>query len=296
LSWFFEQFGKVTTLLSLIAGCPMAPDHASAVVAQSGAKVEVLVGLREAKYCECKTAGDFFLTRDTLEADLHLMVNRWFETYESVAMASQLAQSVLNSEGLWLHVEFLSLMQALEGFHRALLPGIYMSQKSYEAVKQSLSNAIPKEVAADHRDALKSRIRYGNEISLRKRLDALAQRLSAPLRQRILGASGRFPSNWVETRNYYTHWDETLRDKVLDGPAMHRAGVRLRLLLRALYLDFAGVPQAAIEKALDGTHRESQYLLQLNNAAWREHHPDDKSGAMLHIDVKDAASPDDKGS
>jgi hypothetical protein len=163
-------------------------------------------------------------------------------------------------------------------------------------IKQALSNAIPKNVTADHRDSLKSRIKYGNEISLRKRLDALVQRLSAPLRQRILGSRGLIPQSWVETRNYYTHWDESSRESVLDGTAMHRAGVRLKHLLRALYLDVAGIPQASIEQALDGTNRESQYLIQLNNAAHRERYPDDTSGALLHIDVKDAASPDDRGS
>lgn len=296
LKWFFEQFGKATTLLSLMAGSPMAPDHASAVVARSGAKVEVLVGLREAKYCDFKAASDFFLVRDALGVELGPTLNRWFEMYESIAMPSQLALSVLSSEGLWLHVEFLSLVQALEGIHRALLPGTYTSAERYEEIRKALSTAIPKDVATDHRDALKSRIKYGNELSLRKRLDALVQRLSISLRHTILGPDGCIPPNWVETRNYYTHWDESLRTNMLDGAGMHRAGVRLRVLLRALYLDLAGVPQASIERALVGANRECQYLLQLNSAARRERHPEDTSGALLYVDVKDAVSPDDKGS
>lgn len=296
LKWFFEQFGKATTLLSLMAGSPMSLDHASAVVAGSGAKVEVLVGLREAKYCEFKAASDFFLVRDALGVELGPALNRWFEMYESIAMPSQLALSVLSSEGLWLHVEFLSLVQALEGIHRALLPGTYTSAERYDEIRKALSTAIPKDVAADHRDSLKTRIKYGNEVSLRKRLDALIQRLSTSINHTILGPDGRVPQNWVETRNYYTHWDESLRTNVLDGPGMHRACVRLRHLLRALYLDLAGVPQASIERALVGANRESQYLLQLNSAARRERDPEDTSGALLHVDVRDAVSPDDKGS
>jgi hypothetical protein len=295
LRWYFEQFGKATTLLSLTAGSPMAPDHASAVVADSRAKVEVLVGLREAKYCEFKAASDFFLVRGTLGVDLGQTLNRWFEMYESIAMPSQLALSVLSTESLWLHVEFLSLVQALEGIHRALLPGTYTSAVRYEEIRKVLSAAIPRDVAADHRDSLKSRIKYGNELSLRKRLDTLVQRLSSTLRRAIFGPAGCIPQNWVETRNYYTHWDESLRTSVLDSAGMHRAGVRLRHLLRALYLDLAGVPQVSIERALVGANRESQYLLQLNSAARRELHPEDTSGALLYVDVKDAVSPDDKG-
>ena len=48
---------------------------------------------------------------------------KWFEIYNTIEMPSQLALNVFSSEKLWLHVEFLSLMQALEGFHRATMQG-----------------------------------------------------------------------------------------------------------------------------------------------------------------------------
>ncbi|WP_423191407.1 HEPN domain-containing protein [Burkholderia multivorans] len=69
----------------------------------------------------------------------------------------------------------------------------------------------PNTVGSDHKEALKSRIRYGNEVSLRKRLDALISRLDLPLRKQILGNDGVVPRSWVVTRNYYTHWDNESR-------------------------------------------------------------------------------------
>ena len=42
-----------------------------------------------------------------------------------------------------LHIEFLSLMQALEGFHRALYEGLYMDEQGYASVKKALGDAIP---------------------------------------------------------------------------------------------------------------------------------------------------------
>ena len=183
-------------------------------------------------------------------------------------MPSQLALSVLSSENLWLHVEFLSLMQALEGFHRATMTGLYTSKAAYEDIRQKLSNAIPENVESDHRDSLRARIKYGNEISLRKRLDALLTRIQLPLRQHILGGDGGLPGRWVDTRNYSTHWDESSRSAVLEGIDMHRAIVRMRHLLRALYLDLVSIPQAGIESS--GQRREqSQYLIQLNNMEHR---------------------------
>jgi ApeA N-terminal domain 1 len=55
---------------------------------------------------------------------------------------------------------------------------------------------------------------------------------------------------WIDTRNYYTHWDEAERGSVLDGVEMHRAGVRMKHLLRALYLYLVWIPQEAILAAL----------------------------------------------
>jgi ApeA N-terminal domain 1 len=131
---------------------------------------------------------------------------------------------------------------------------------------------------------------------LRKRLDALAQRLFLPLRQHILSEDGDVPQSWVDTRNYYTHWNEASRDSVLDGVEMHRAGVRMRHFLRALYLDFAGVPQEAIARALRNASGECQYLIQLNIAEHRKRNPTSDLGALMRISVKDPQSPDDAAS
>lgn len=296
LDWFFAQLGKVTTLLAFLAGTPMAPDEVTAKVANSDISVAVLVALREANYCAHRKPSDFYMLRSNMDADLGATFAKWFELYDQIAMPCQLALSVLSSENLWLHVEFLSLMQALEGFHRATMPGLYTSEANYETVKHALSNAIPKTIGPDHRDALKSRIRYGNEVSLRKRLDALVSRLKLPLRRHILGGDGAVPRSWVITRNYYTHWDEASRELTLDGVEMHRAGVRMRHLIRALYLDFVGVPQSAIAKSLLNACKDSQYLIQLNNAEHRKNHPEAETTPMMYIGVKDAESPNESPS
>lgn len=292
LDWFFEQIGKVTTFLSFIAGSPMAPDQVSAKLPDEDGDVQILVALREAKYCDYQRHSDFYMLRNQAGIQLEDMLCKWFEIYEKLAMPSQLALSVLNSENLWLHVEFLSLMQALEGLHRAILPGLYTTEERYEDIKRSLSNAIPKNIAADHKDALRSRIKYGNEISLRRRLTGLVERLPLDMRKQIFGGDGSMPQAWVATRNYYTHWEESSRGDVLGGLEMHHSHVRMRHLLRALYLDLTGIPHGAIAKSLSNTCNESQYLIQINNLEHRKNHPASDRGAIMYVGVNDPASPD----
>jgi hypothetical protein len=265
LDWYFEQLGKATTLLAFLAGAPMKADEVSAKVAEAQAEVSVLVGWNNPGYCAYSNPHEFFMPRWAMGAPLDAVFQQWFDLYPSVAMPSQLALSVLSSDGPWMHVQFLLLMQALEGFHRAVADGTYMPPDAYESVCHTLTTAIPPSVKSSHRDALKSKIKYGNELSLRKRLNDLAGRLDAPLRTRIFGGTGAVPRKWIATRNYYTHWDEASRNDALDTSGMYFASVRLRHFLRALYLDFVGIPQAAITNALDGTNAESQHLIQLNH-------------------------------
>jgi hypothetical protein len=292
LEWLIAEMGKAVTLLALLAGAPMAPDQMTAKLADVEREVTVLVGLRESAHCTHKRAFDFFMLRGDMHANLGEVFARWYTVYDNVAMPSQLALGVLSSKGLWLHVEFLSLMQALEGLHRAIMPGLYVSEAEYAPVAHALTHAIPSETQSDHKDSLKARIRYGNQLSLRKRLDALVDRLDLPIRQFILGGVGAVPRTWIDTRNYYTHWDETLRPNTLDGIAMHRACARMKTLLRVLYLQLVGVPDEAVLKSLTGGCSESQYLIQLNTSEHRKRHPGSEAGAMMRIDVKDAQSPD----
>lgn len=266
LEWFFKELGKATTLLSFLAGSPMSPDHFEVTLSDDTGTAEVYVALRESGYCTFDKVADFYMLRGDMGVDLSQALVKWFEIYDKIAMPSQLALSVFSSKNLWLHVEFLSLMQALEGFHRATMSGLYTSKEKYEDIRQAISNAIPKHIDSDHKASLKKRIEYGNEVSLRKRMNELVLRLDLPIRKLILGnEKGTVPSEWVDTRNYYTHWDEGSKIDILDGADMHRAGVRMKHLLRALYLDLVGIPQNTIIKSLQNTSNDSQYLSQLNN-------------------------------
>ena len=291
LRWFFEQFNKAATLLSFITGSPMSTDHVSAKLA-AGGDVDVLVALRESGVCAFADPHDFFMLRDDMNATVETVFSKWFGLFETIEMPSQLARSILSTENLWLHVEFLSLMQALEGFHRATMPGLYGSASEYDQVEKALNAALPSNIGTDHRQSLKSRIKYGNEISLRKRLKDLVTRLALPLRKHILGGDGDVPDRWIATRNYYTHWDDISHKDALDGIDMHHAHVRMRHLLRALYLDLVGIPQEAIGKSLTNSCDESQYLIQLNNSEFRKNNPNADVGAIMSIETGKPESPD----
>ena len=264
IKWYLEQQQKIITLLTFLAGTPMSPDALTVPTSRPGVYASLLFTRHDIRYCDYRNLDDFFMSRGAMGGELSDILIKWFKVYPEVATPSQLAMSVSGSEKLWQHVEFLSWMQALEGFHRGLLDGVYMDPKDYEAVKSALGSAIPATVQPPHRESLRSRIRYGNEISLAKRLNELADRLPESVRLQVLGPDGKIPRAWIDTRNYYTHWDEELRPNVLDGQEILHANHRMSLFLKALYLDLTGVPSSATSSALSGSSKDAQWLMQIN--------------------------------
>lgn len=164
LTWYLAQLQQLTTMLTFLAGVPMSPDCVAASIDESNRSVYVMVALTDVGYCRHTNLHDFFITRGTMGIELEQVLARWFEIYPKVHMPSRLAMSILASEKLWMHVEFLSLMQALEGFHRGLYGGNYTDEVKYEAAKKVLEGAIPTGLGADHQAALRSRLTHKSVI------------------------------------------------------------------------------------------------------------------------------------
>lgn len=119
-------------------------------------------------------------------------------------------------------------------------------------------------------------------------MDALVDTLTEQIRINILGEKGEIPRKWIDTRNYYTHWDEELRTNVLEDQELYNANVRLRHLLRVLYLGLVGIPQAAILKSLYNASGISQQLIQLNVMEQQGSTPGDGAGVILTISEQPA--------
>jgi hypothetical protein len=283
LEWFLDQQDKLATLLAFMAGAPMPIDAIQASMEQSTTPLAVFVSMRQVAPCEFKNLHDFFIPRGVLGNAFPRIVDLWFREVETVLTSSKLALAVISTNNLWLHVEFLSLIQALEGFHRGRFSGNYMSESEYDSVKSIISSAIPPSVASDHRDALRSRIRYGNQISLSKRLNELKDCVGVPLANLIIASDGKIPRSWIDTRNYLSHWDTDLQKNALDGQEMYNANVRMEHLLRVLYLLMAGVSLETIVQCLQNASRTSQQLIQLNIIARKTADPSAPSGVLMTI-------------
>jgi hypothetical protein len=116
-----------------------------------------------------------------------------------------------------------------------------MEQSDYEKVISGLVNALPKEIEGDHRVSLKSRLKYGNEHSLRKRLTDMLGRIPENVRLKIAGDVSKFVTKVVDTRNYYTHYDHASEENALHGKEVYIVAERLRILIVVSLLHDLGI-------------------------------------------------------
>ena len=87
-----------------------------------------------------------------------------------------------------------------------------MPPEEFDSILASVLESTPKE----RREWLKARLRYANELSLRQRIRELISPFGA-----LFGAENAresFVSAIVNTRNYFTHYDYSIRNEAVTDP------------------------------------------------------------------------------
>lgn len=174
------------------------------------------------------------------------VLSLWFKKAIRLRSVYDLFFGTFYNPGMYLQFHFLSLMQALESFHRVTKGGKYLSNDDWKPFRATLANAIPAELNSGHKDSLKSRIKYGNEYSLRKRIGELLESLDKQTLSLLSPTNKYFTGVLVDTRNYLTHYDDELKDVALKDADLYWANQRLRILISLLLLKEIGIQEKLI--------------------------------------------------
>lgn len=215
---------------------------------QSGKQVSGLYGHWTATSEEDKTSSrDLFTSLALVWDDLPHIIVAWFKSSPAIKTARQLLTSIVRSEGQYLEFKFLALMQTAEALHRSLDARKYMPAADYEKVRQALIAAIPGAVERSHRTSLESRIKYGNDLSLRTRLKELFFRLPEKLRPHVFRDGKALVDRAVDMRNTLVHPNTEGDSAQPDPNEIWRTTQRIKLLLTIVLLNELGLSFDKIE-------------------------------------------------
>lgn len=266
--WFWGVVYDLCNLLTLLIGettyITQVKGFGNEIEIAPGQKtketIEVFITQKKPNINEAIYSFEMILPFPRIAEEIENIFFLWFSKSKSLRSVYDLFFGTFYNPGMYLQFQFLSLMQAIESFHRVTCGGKYLSDEKWQPYKEKLTNEIPKDLESSHKDSLKSRIKYGNEYSLRKRLDELLKTFKDGTAEALSPHKGYFTGVVVDTRNYLTHYDDELKSASLEGADLYWANQRLRILITILLLKEIGVKEEIILSSMKENNKISQIL------------------------------------
>lgn len=260
LEWFIDVIYKFRTLLSLLVGKPVNITSISLCtkkrkLANSGNRFNrEYLDLCLKQVCASRNKAllpqQIPFTYPFIRPNIRKIFKTWFEKADELSTTYSLHFGVTVNNGIPVDFRFLTLIQALEAYHRVMGEDKYVSDDNYARIQTALVDAIPTSASPDLRSALKARIKYGNEFSLRKRLALILKSVPDELGSIITDNDKQFVNKIVDMRNYLTHRDESQQKGAMDIAAMFNSAESLKLLIAFLLLTEIGIERTKVAEVM----------------------------------------------
>ena len=238
----------------------LATGHTNYLVSIGGMVSEDRDGMRiyfkQFRYIEKRkpiTTWQMLFTFDDVKDKLPKYLSNWINKFDQLRPVLEEFFYVESHTNLALEMQFLALTRALEGYHRITCGGAYLTPEEYKPIKETLIAAIPRGIAASHRNKIKEMLKFGYEYSLRKRFKIICNEVLADFSETIeelLGNSNSFISAVIEVRNGLTHPDVDIERKEKSHSELFDYVRKMRMLLRICFLYELGFPSDEVKRLL----------------------------------------------
>lgn len=208
------------------------------------------------------TRGGMFFGYKKISDGFEKILNNWFKTYETSEPAFNLYFASKSGADQYLESQFLSLAQGIETLHRRNSQSTTMPTDEFSALVDLLVNSAPD----DKKQWVGRKLKYANELSLRQRMKEIIE----PFKELFGGREKAkvFITSVVNTRNYLTHYDESLAKAAASGETLWKACLKLESLFQLHFLSLMGLDGPFI-KSLVMDNRSFRFKLELVDD-WRE--------------------------
>ena len=182
-----------------------------------------------------------------IEQQFESIIKKWFEKAELLPIYLLYFGNIY-SPITYLNLQFLSLVQAVEAYHRRVKGTTDLSPEKHQERYDAILEAVPEE----YREWVKQRLQHSNEVNLRRRLNLLVEEHSDILVKHI--GKRKFVSDVVNTRNYFTHYDEELKNKAITEPKqLYVLCEKLKTLIEVCFLAELELSQEQIKRMMHRT-------------------------------------------
>jgi len=169
--------------------------------------------------------------------------NNWFAKAAWLDPVYDLYFGTLYNPSTYLDLNFLTLAQALEAYHRRSSSETDKPPNEHEERMKVVLEAVPTE----HREWLNKQLEYSNELSFRRRLKKLFAQFSYVLDELVPDRNGTIDAICT-SRNYLTHYDQKLKPREATGAKLLYLVEVLKVVLQCCFLKELGLPDDAVKE------------------------------------------------
>lgn len=254
LSWLRQRVFELRHLVAVLSGEAIYPREIKAFGDEIDGRlvtVQVFYAAPRSRWAEKLQDFSIILRgSELIENNLERTFNLWSEKQEYLKpLTDHLLGIIYNSQ--LLVQSFLSLTQALEGYHRRRIGGQYFSKEEYRPFQEALEATIAgfelaeserqKELDDMKQSLTKGCVQYGYQYSFLKRIKELWSALEPEI-QAYFNIDNPYLVTIKDTRNYYTHYDPEDENKALKDASLNVASTRLAALVLILILRELEIP------------------------------------------------------
>jgi hypothetical protein len=245
-----ESVRSLANLLALLIDEPVQPTNIRLTIKSEPTGADVFANYaipprttRPKKKPEFEMLIPFDDLQQTETAEIFF--KNWFQKEPVLRPVFDLLLSTVYSPGRYVQSTFLSLAQALESFHRKVYEGKYISEDEYSKIRSALRGAIPASTDKKLSDKLKTMLQYGNELSLKSRLESLFKGVRREHLDNLSGTDDprQFIRLLVDVRNYLTHYEGRKPSILESAVEMYNLNRRMTALLMLLIFKYLGLPE-----------------------------------------------------
>ncbi|UNP88286.1 hypothetical protein MNZ22_17015 [Aeromonas encheleia] len=189
-----------------------------------------------------------------IQSDAEKIVNNWLEAYDEIEPALNLYFSTKVGAHKYLDGKFLALVQGLETYHRRTSDMKQMDETTFNELTANLLDKCPD----GYKQWLSGRLFHGNEVSLSRRIKSIIE----PFKE-LLGASkerSKIIRAIVDTRNYLTHYDPSLKDASAKGTELLSLSLKMEAIFQLHLLQILGFTQSEIKSVFENSYDLQQKL------------------------------------
>lgn len=200
---------------------------------------------------------EMLFTLPEAEPGISEAMRAWFSQQDLLRPVFNLYFGMLYHPNMYRDVHFLAYAQAIETYDFRRRDATDLPVDEHELRLAAILASSP----AEHREWLRDKLLSSNLLTLRRRIrDVLNE--CPTVRDKIVGPTGgerrAFISGFVDSRNYYTHYNPAGEHTAAKGAALYLLVVQLRAIIEMSLLRELGFSCAAIDRVLDRVRRYAE--------------------------------------